>query len=114
MEIFFNRAISVRAVLSWLGQRSAIFTNFISAQTVDISIVVSDELNGVFVELPEIVGRVIQPIVPVETEPADVALNGLLEFHRFLTRIRVVEPKIAKAFELDGHSEVQTDRLRMT
>src|SRR2546425_3922535 len=114
MEIFFDRPIPVRAVLSRLGQGSAIFTNFISTQTVDISIAVFDELNGVLVKLPEIVGRVIHPIVPVEAEPAHVALNGLLELHRLLARIRVVEAKVAKTFILSGDSKVQTDRLGMT
>src|SRR6266436_2593510 len=114
MEIFFDRSIPVRAVLSRFGQGSAIFTNFIGAQTVDVSIPVFDELYSVFVELAEIVGRVVHPIIPVETEPAHVALNGLLEFYRLLTGIRVVEAKVAQAVVLSGHSKVQTDRLRMT
>ena len=68
---------------------------------------------GPFVELLEIVRGVVQVLAPVETEPADVALDGVDEELLFLDWIGVVEPQMALAAELAGDPEVQADRFRM-
>ena len=70
-------------------------------------------MNGVFVELFEIVGCVEQPLVPVEAEPPHITHDGLFEFHCFLAGIGVVKTKVAKAFVLGSHSKIQAYRLCM-
>ena len=89
----------VRAVLSRFGQGSAIFTNFIGAQTVDVSIAVFDELYSVFVELAEIIRRV-EETIPLESQPAHVVHNGIDVLGLFLARIGIVEAQVGLAAEL--------------
>src|SRR5262249_6234372 len=62
----------------------------------------------------EVVGRVEQPVLPVETEPFHVLHDGLDVFGLLLLRIGVVEAQIGLATELRREAEVQADRFRMT
>ena len=52
------------------------------------------------VELLEIVGGVIEVLAPVETQPADVPHDLVDVLLRFLDRVRVVEPQVARAAAL--------------
>ena len=68
---------------------------------------------GPFVELLEIVRRVVEVVAPVEAQPADVALDGVDIFLLLLGGIGVVEAEGAAAAELLGHAEIEADRLGM-
>ena len=60
-------------------------------------------------ELFEVVRGVVEPVVPVEPEPADVGLDLLDVLRFFGAWIRVVESEIAQPAVLPGDGEVQIE-----
>src|SRR6266581_3895195 len=66
------------------------------------------------IESLEVIGSVEHPILPVETHPAHVVLDGLNVFEVLLGGIRVVEPEIRAAAEFFGNSKVEADGLSVT
>jgi len=75
---------------------------------------ISNQLFRPLVQLLEIVRRVIQPIVPVETQPAHIFHDRFDIFRVLLLRIRVVEPQVALSTVLRGNAEVEADTFGMT
>ena len=61
----------------------------------------------------EVVGRVSEPVPPIEAEPMDVVLDALDELFRLTFRVRVVEAQETGAAELLGDAEVDADRHRV-
>src|SRR5262249_13908354 len=59
-------------------------------------------------------GSIEEAVIPIETQPLYVSNNGFFVFDGFLARIGIVEAEIAESVVFHGHSEIQTDRLRMT
>src|SRR5208282_2636456 len=59
----------------------------------------------------EVVGRVIKVLVPIEAEPAHVALDSVDIFLLFLGRVGVVEAQMTAAGKFLRYAEVETDRL---
>ena len=55
-----------------------------------------------------------QMLAPVETKPADVALNGVDKKLFFLGRIGVIEAQMANTAELAGDAEVEANRFGVT
>ncbi len=113
LQVFFDGSMAVGTLPAGLGEGSAVIADFLGAQAVDVRRSVLDQMNTVLVELLEVVRRVKQPVVPIKAQPLHILLDGFLEFDRFLDRIRVVKPKIAKAVVLGCHAKVQANRLRM-
>jgi hypothetical protein len=87
--------------------------DLLGAEAVDVSFAFADQMQGVLVHLFEIIGRIEEPVIPVEAQPADVFLDGLFEFDGFLAGIRVVKPQIAETVVFRGNTKIQTNRLRM-
>src|SRR5450830_456065 len=71
------------------------------------------EVDGPFVELLEVVRRIVEVLAPLEPQPADVGLDGIDVLLLFLGGVRVVEAQVAAAAELPGDTEVEADRLRV-
>jgi hypothetical protein len=94
-----------------LGQRSPILTNLVRRETVHIGMPTADQLLGKRVHLLEVIGRVVQPLLPIEAEPAHVFLDGFDVLGVFLRRVGVVEAEVADAGEFLGDAEVEADRL---
>ena len=69
--------------------------------------------DSAFIELLEVVRGVIEPVLPVEPEPPDVAHDSFNVAHVFRLRICVVKTKIARSAEFFGNAEIETDRFRM-
>ena len=111
IEILFDAAPAIGAVLAGLSQRAAIGADFLGVQIVDIGLTIFDQVHGPVIELIEIVGGMARRAVPFEAHPADVFLDGVDELLFFLGRVGVVEPQPAEAFELRCDTEVETDRL---
>ena len=111
VEVLLHRPLAIRAVPARLGQRATIGTHLLLRLVVDIGLAVADEMLGPFVELLEIVGRMIEVLAPIEAEPAHVALDGVDIFLLLLGRIGVVEAQVTAAAELLGHAEIEADGL---
>ena len=112
-EVLVDRSGAVRAVGAGLRQRAAMPAHLLGRQAVDVGLSLLDQMHGVLVELLEVVRRVVQPLRPVEAEPADVGLDRVDVLDVFLGRIRIVEPQVARPAELGRDAEIEADRLRM-
>ena len=112
-QVLLDRAVAVRAVPAGLGERAAMLADLLRRQMIDVREPFLDELDGVLVDLREVVGRVPQPVVPVEAEPAHVVLDALDELLGLALGVRVVEAQEAGAAEIVGDSEVDADRFRV-
>jgi len=66
------------------------------------------------VELLEIIGGKKEAVLPIETEPADIILNGFDKFQRLTGGIGVVHAQVAGPFVLGGNAEIETNGLRMS
>ena len=65
------------------------------------------------IELPEIIGRIEQAVVPIAAQPADVFDDGIDVLGLFFGGVGIVEPKIAFAAELAREAEVEMDGFRV-
>ena len=65
--------------------------DFLGALAVHVCLTVTDELLGERIQLIEVVGSVILPIVPFAAEPVHVFTDGIHVFGIFLQRIGIVE-----------------------
>src|SRR5436190_2749249 len=113
IEAFFRWPIAVRTLPAGLRQRPPMFPDLIRREAVDIGFPILDEQDGEVVKLLVIVGGVVEPIVPVVAEPADVAFDRFFELDSFLGGVRIVEAEIAEAIVFGSDSEIDTDGLGM-
>jgi hypothetical protein len=111
VEVLGDRAIAPRRVSAWLGQRAAVRTDLVGRQVVDVGVAVVDQVDAPLVELLEVVGRVVEMLAPVETEPADIALDRVDVLLLLLDRVRVVEAEVTATAEVAGDAEVEADRF---
>ena len=111
VEVFFDGAVAVRAVFARLGERAAIFPDFVRSLVIYVRQALFDERDGPFVELAEIVGSVVRLRPPVEAEPANVLLHGVHVFLLFARGVGVVVAEIALAIVGGGNAEIDADRL---
>ena len=100
LQILCRGAIAVRAVLAGLGQRATVLANVVRVLVVDVRKPLLDELDGEIVNLLKVVGRVPQPIVPLEAEPPNIAFYALDELLRLALRVGVVETQKTGAAEI--------------
>ena len=113
VQVFCDGTIAIGTVPARFGQGSPVFADLICREVLDVGLAFFDELNGALVEFFKIVGSVVQPVAPVEAQPADVAHDVLFELHGLLVGIGVVEAKIAQAVVFGGDLEVQAQRFRV-
>ena len=96
-----------------LRQRPARLADLLGGRVVDEGQAVLDQVDRPFVQLLEVVGRVVAVVAPVEPEPAHVLDDRVDVLLLLLDRVRVVEPEVAAAAEFVGDPEVQADGLRV-
>ncbi len=113
VEVLGDGPVPVRALAPGLGQRPAVLAHLVRRQVVDVGQALLNELFGPEVQLLEVVRCVELAAFPVEAEPVHVLANRIDVLDVLLRGIRVVEPEIALAAELERHAEVQADRLRV-
>ena len=111
LQVFFDAAVTAGAFLPRRIERAAVFTDFITRQIIDISLTQANQLFGVFIEFIEIVRRIEHAVVPVKTEPFDIAFNRFYIFRIFFRRIRVIKAEIRYSAIFLGNAEIQADRL---
>ena len=71
-------------------------------------------MYGELVELLEVIRGEVEVVTPVETQPAQVFLDGADELFLFFGGIRVVEPQMAGAAIFFSDAKVDEGRLGMT
>ena len=108
VQIFFDGAVAIGALLTGFGKRAALFADFVGREIADVGFAGLDQLDGPIVELIEIIGGVVDG-GPFATEPADVLHDGIDVFGFFLGGIGVVEAQIAFAAEFLRESEIDGD-----
>ena len=72
-----------------------------------------DKMYGELVKLLEVVGGVVEVFAPIETQPAQVFLDGADELFIFLGGIRVVEAQMAGSAIFFSDAKVDEGRLGM-
>ena len=92
--------VPVRAFAARFLERAAVLADLVGGEIVDVGLAVANQRFGAVVQLLEIVGRVVEPIVPREAQPADVILNRVDVLDVFGDRVGVVEAEIAAAGEV--------------
>ena len=105
------RAIAIGALPARLGQRAAILAHLVAVEVADVRLALADQLDRPLVHLPEVVGAVKEPVIPLAAEPANVLDDGIDVFLLLLLRVGVVEAQVELAAELRGDAVVQADAL---
>jgi hypothetical protein len=83
----------------------------ICTEAVHIGLSIFNELDGVSIELLEIVGGVKEAIIPIEPEPSDILDNGIHILDVLLARIGIIESQIAETPEFGSQPEIEADRF---
>ena len=113
VQALLDGAIAPRAGDARLGERPAVLADLVRGQVVDVRLAGADEVDGPVVELPEVVGGVVEVLAPVEAEPVHIRLDGIDVLLLLLGRVGVIEAQVATTAELLRDAEVQADRLGM-
>ena len=100
VEVLLHRAIAIGRVLPRFGQRAALRAHPIRRRVIHVGLAFADQVLGPFVELLEIVRRMIEMLAPVEAEPVHVALDRVDELLLLLGRVGVVEAQMAAAADI--------------
>jgi hypothetical protein len=111
VQVLLDRPVPPGAVSARLGERAPVLADLVRGEVVDVGLASPDEVNGPIEQLPEVVGRVMEVLAPVEPEPADVRLDRVDVLLLLFGRVRVIEAEVTAAAELMRDAEVEADRL---
>ncbi len=114
IEVVLDAAVAPGALPPGFGQGAAVFPDGIGRELADIGLAEPDQLQRKIVEGGKIVGGIEQFVVPVETEPFDIAHDRFDVGDLFLARVGIVEAHVADAVVFQGNAEIEADRLGMT
>ncbi|CCX42310.1 uncharacterized protein BN454_00172 [Clostridium sp. CAG:1024] len=110
VEVLLDGAVAIRAVLTGLGQRAAVFAHLVFREVVHIGEPLLDELDGKLVA-PIKVGGTEAELIPMEAQPFDVVLDRIDVLDVLLGRVRIVKAQIAASAILFRHAKVDAQRL---
>ena len=108
VEVFFDRAIAIRTVSSWLRQCAAVLSHLICVEVAHKGDPLANQLACPVVELFKVVGSVQKPI-PLKAEPIDVRFDRIDVLLALLGRIRIVESKVAVPAVGFRQAEIEAD-----
>ena len=111
-QVLLGSAVPPGALLAGSLHGAASCTDFLLGLVVDVCKSSLDQLFGPFIELVEIVGC-IKLLLPLETEPFDVFLDGIYIFGVFLGRVGVVVAEVGLSAIFLGQSEIDAQALCM-
>jgi len=112
VKVFCDGPITIWADPPRFVEAAAPLPHLLDGLAVDVGLALLDEANGESEEFVEIVGRKVQAVTPVETEPPHIFLNRADELVLFDARVGVVEPKVAHRCRHGlGEAEIQADAL---
>jgi len=114
VKVLVDGAITKRAICARRGEVATGVGDRLGVLIVDVGEPFGDQIFGPGVELFEVITRIQSSPVTFETQPLQVAFDRNDEISTFLFGVGVVEPQIARAAEITGDAEVQTDRLGVT
>ena len=112
-EILLDWSVSVWAFLARLLESASVFSDLIRSKFTYERFALLDKLNGSLVHCIKIV-RCPEFLIPLESEPVNVSLNGLNEFNIFLGRICIIVSQIASAAVLECSTEIQAEGLSVS
>ena len=113
IQALFHRTVAIGANCG-TGQVTAIFAELLGSQLADIGQTLLDQFFGILIGLLEVVGTVVETIIPVKAQPTDIFLNGLDILGVFLGRVGVIHTQVAQAAVLFGGAEVDIQSLAVT
>ena len=111
VQVFFNRTISIRAILARLCQGAAVLSDLICAKVAHVRLTVFYELNSIFMELLKVVRCIKLPILPIESKPPDVLFDRFHIFYLLLAWIGVIKSQVTNAPKLLGKPKIEADRF---
>ena len=94
IQVLFHASVTVRAVLSWLCQGSAVLADLLCCQVTDKCFSFFDQLDGCFIHLVKIVGCEEQAVFPVSSQPFYICFDGLYKLDFFFCRVGIVETQV--------------------
>ena len=90
VKIFLNGSVSVRAVLTRLGQSTSVLSHLLGAQVANVRLAVLYQLDGELIALVKVIRAVEDASVGCSAKPAEVAVDRLNVLHVFLRGVGVV------------------------
>ncbi len=105
-QIFGRAGVAVWAGFARLGQITAVFTHLLRIQEANIGQAFIDQLNGVTIQLLEIIRRVTHRARPLKAQPVHVTLNRFHKLYVFLFRVGVVKTQITLTLIIFGDAKV--------
>ena len=106
LKVFFNRPVSVRAVLSRGFKSPAILFDLVSRQIAYESFSFFDKFNSRFIHLVKIIRCKKESVFPIGPEPLDIRLYRINEFRLFLGGVCIVKSQIELSAILFGKSVI--------
>ena len=114
VQIFLHGAVPVGAGLAGGGQVALVFFELIVREFANVCFALLDQVHGVVIHLPEVVGSVVEAVFPVGTQPLHVVEDGLDKFRVFLRGVGIVHAQVELAAVLDSGQVVHVDRFCVT
>ena len=109
-EIFFDAAVPVGGFLAGGVDGAAALADFVLSLVVDVGEATLNQLLGPGIELVEVIGS-IKLLIPLETKPFDVFLDGIDVLGVFLDGISVVVAEVGLTAVFLSQTEVKADAL---
>jgi hypothetical protein len=106
VEVLFDGAVAVGAVLARFGQRAAVLADLDGAEVVHVGLALLDELDGPAVELLEVVGGEEEPVFPVGAEPAHILDDGVDILLLLFEGVGVVKAQVELATVILGDAVI--------
>jgi hypothetical protein len=110
IEVFFDAAVAVGAVLTGLGQCTSVLAHLLRIEIAYKSVALANELDRPVVQLLEVI-RSVEQAVPFEAEPSDIGHDGVDVFLALFAGVRVVESQVAFPAIALGETKVEADAL---
>ena len=112
-QVLFHGTVSPGAGGAGLVHGTAVFPDLVLSLVVNIRKAALDKFFGPLIKLVKVIRR-IKLLIPLETKPFDVFLDGIHVLGVFLCGVGVVVAEIGFAAVLLGQAEVEANALCMT
>ena len=112
-QVLLHSTVAIRRSHTRLRRRTFLLGYLLRRLLVHVGLAGSDETDSEVVQLLEIIGGIVY-LSPLETQPADVTLDGLYVFSVLFGRVRVVETQVTNTVVFLCDAEVHANRLHVT
>ena len=104
-QVLFDRPVTVRRRHTGFGRRSFLFGYLLGGLLIDIGFALFDEHDSQVIELLEIIGG-IEDLTPFESEPCDIAFDGLYVLGVLFGGVGVIKTQVTNAVVFLGDPKV--------